>query len=93
MDFKFAKSITDDNVNFLSIINLPNFPINVYKEDIVLESEAYRPDKISFRLFNEEIKYDWVLMEINNFNHPFADFYPGRKIKYISYDDLIRLGL
>ena len=49
--------------------------------------EAYRPDIISFRIY-QNTEYWWILLKFNNIIDPFTELKPGLIIKVPSANDI-----
>jgi hypothetical protein len=81
-----------ENKNYIGLSNISSFPVKKhFLTTYVLQNEQYRPDLISYRLFNN-VNYAWVIDEMNNFYHGFKDYEAGKKIFYLKKEDLKSLG-
>jgi hypothetical protein len=95
--FKYGKTVLtiDENyrvVNYLSICYTPKMPLKEYMlKTKILQTEKYRPDKVSYRLFRDP-GMSWVIDEINNF-YSFSDYYTDREIYYLDTNGLMFMGL
>lgn len=89
--FNFC-SIIEDNKSYVGLSNIPQFPKKEhFLKTYVLQNEQYRPDLVSYRLFNN-VKYSWILDEMNNFYHGFKEYEIGRIIYYLKKENLEDLG-
>lgn len=76
----------------ISICSIRQFPKSKhFLKTYVLQNENYRPDLVSYRLFNN-VNYAWILDEMNNFYHGFKDYETGKEIFYLKKEDLEDLG-
>ena len=69
--FDFAPTTTDrkDFTDYKSIAFIQNFSsLDILEETTVEAEEQFRPDKISYRLYNT-VELDWVLNIVNGFSH------------------------
>jgi hypothetical protein len=95
--FKYGNIVStiDENynvINYRSICYSPKMPLKQYMlKTKILQTEKYRPDKVSFRLFNDPTM-SWVIDEINSF-YNFSDYYPNREIYYLDSNGLSFMGL
>ena len=81
-----------NTVSYLSICYPPKMPLKQYMlKTKILQTEKYRPDKVSYRLFRDP-NMSWVIDEINNF-YTFNDYYPDREIYYLDSNGIISMGL
>ena len=79
--------------NAISICRIKQFPKKEHwLKTFVQQNERYRPDMISYRLFNN-VNYAWVLDEMNDFYHGFKDYEIGKEIFYLKAEDLQELGI
>jgi hypothetical protein len=77
---------------YLNICRIGTFPLSKhFLITTVAQNEQYRPDLISFRLF-QNVNYAWILDEMNNFYHGFKDYESGIEIFYLKKEDLMSLG-
>lgn len=82
----------NNNVPYSNLAIIEQFPLKKhFLKTYVLQNEQYRPDLISFRLFNN-VNYAWVIDEMNNFYHGFKEYEAGREIFYLKKEDLNALG-
>lgn len=83
-----------DNKVFSGISYPPNLLAysNYFKEYEIAPEEEYRPDKISFELWGVE-DLSWVLDVINDFTNGISEYTRYRKIKYLSAERLVNLGI
>jgi len=78
--------------NTISLCFIKQFPKNKhFLKTYVNNNEQYRPDLISYRLFNN-VNYSWIIDEMNNFYHGFKDYESGKEIFYLKLEDLQDLG-
>jgi hypothetical protein len=91
--FDTCGSITDDDFKkYVGLSRISLFPKSKhFLRTYVSQNEQYRPDLISYRLF-ESVNYSWVLDEMNNFYHGFKEYTSGREIFYLRKEDLRDLG-
>jgi hypothetical protein len=95
--FDYANIITTNNENLNTIsyssISYPSkLPLKKSMlKATILSNEQYRPDKVSFRLF-EDPNLSWLLDDINNF-YSFSDYYLGREIYYLGTKGLGSIGI
>ena len=80
------------NTSHIGICSISQLPQEKhFLKTYVLQNEQYRPDLVSYRLFNN-VNYAWVIDEMNNFYHGFSDYEAGRQIFYLKKEDLSALG-
>jgi hypothetical protein len=90
--FDYGSIVDDLNnkyklVSYRSICYTPKMPLERFLlKTKILQTERYRPDMISYRLFNDP-RLSWVLDELNNL-YNFSDYYAGREIKYLDTNGL-----
>lgn len=83
---------SDYGVSYIGLSNILTFPKKEnFLKTYVLQNEKYRPDLVSYRLFNN-VNYAWIIDEMNNFYHGFKEYEIGRQIFYLKKDDLRALG-
>lgn len=87
----FSNCSTIDG-EYLNICQIDEFPLQKhFLKTSVLQNEQYRPDLISYRLF-QNVNYAWILDEMNNFYHSFKHYESGKEIFYLKKEDLQVLG-
>ena len=90
--FNNCSIINDGERSYLTLANIDVFPKKEhFLKTYVLQNEQYRPDLISYRLF-DNVYCSWILDEMNNFYHGFKEYEIGREIFYLKKDDLRALG-
>lgn len=94
-DYSNVFNTLDENrkiISYSSISYTPKIPLKRFLlKTKILQVEKYRPDKISYRLFNDP-RLSWILDEINNF-YSFSDYYPEREIYYLDEKGLSFIGI
>jgi hypothetical protein len=82
----------EDNIVYVGLTKTNVFPNKKhFLSTYVLQNEQYRPDLVSYRLF-QNVNHAWIIDEMNNFYHGFKEYETGRKIFYLTKTDLIGLG-
>lgn len=96
--FNYGNIISDvddktlKEVVYTSISYTPNLPLKTSMlKTTILQTENFRPDKISYRLF-EDPNLSWILDEINSF-YTFSDYYAGREIYYLGPNGLSSINI
>jgi len=76
------------------IAYIPNFYLynNYFKKHIIENYEEYRPDKIAYNLWGNQL-LSWVLNEINHFTHGIQEYTKGREINYLDTEILRDIGI
>lgn len=83
---------SQDDTTYIGLSKINNFPNKKhFLITYVLQNEQYRPDLISFRLF-QNVNFAWILDEMNNFYHGFKEYEVGKRIFYLKRSDLEDLG-
>lgn len=77
---------------YSSISYTPRLPVrSSLRKTIIGSDEAYRPDKIAFRLYNNPL-LSWVLDEANSF-YSFKDYTINKEILYPSIGALEMMNI
>jgi len=74
----------------LSSINLKDFPFTYFSYTQIHKSEEYRPDLLSFRLY-DTIEYWWIILEINGISNIWDEFVEYVPIKYPPASDILKV--
>jgi hypothetical protein len=89
---KFFENCSIIDGEYVGLCTIAKFPKSKhFLKTNVLQNEQYRPDMVSYRLFNN-VNYAWVIDEMNNFYHGFKDYESGKEIFYLRKEDLKALG-
>lgn len=87
-----TNEITRRDISYSSISYSPILPLKTSMiKSKILQTENYRPDKVSYRLFGDPF-LSWLLDEINNF-YSISDYYSGREIYYLGPNGLKSIGI
>ena len=80
------------DITQLSICYTPQMPLRKFMlKTNILDKEKYRPDKVSYRLFDDP-NLSWIIDEINSL-YSFSDYYLGREIYYLDTNGLKSIGI
>lgn len=65
---------------------------NNYKIHVIENYEEYRPDKIAYNLWSNQL-LSWVLNQINFFTHGIKEYTAGKEINYLDANILRDIGI
>ena len=83
---------TQREIFYSSISYTPQLPLKTSMlKTKILQTENFRPDKVSYRLFNDPFM-SWLIDEINNF-YSFKDYEAGKEIYYLGPGALESIGI
>jgi len=87
VDEKTSKEITYSSISYP-----PQLPLKTSMlKTKILQTEKFRPDKVSYRLFGDPFM-SWLIDDINNF-YSFKDYEPGKEIYYLGPRGIESLGI
>ena len=83
---------TQREISYSSISYTPQLPLRTSMlKTKILQTENFRPDKLSYRLFEDPFM-SWLIDEINNF-YSFKDYVAGKEIYYLGSAGLESIGI